>query len=278
MSHPRSRLPSASSRPASLRPTLRTTLLMAVLAGSMSTASVSLAQDDGLDDLPDDLLGADDKGGVKVKDSAPSEDADPEFDFGDDPDWDEAPASVPVPGGLDEDPPDDISGGSLPDDEFFGEDPPDDFIQVAPTAVDPLDEDPPVGLPPAPVGSAAPKLGLGLDTKGKSPLGDHYPATVVGRDLDAVVVELPVLVASKPADFEADYWLITEVMVEDRKVAESRHLVTRASVADMGPTVVWSKSHVPVLERAGQVQLKVSQKVGETDARQLFSKTIDYAL
>ena len=67
-------------------------------------------------------------------------------------------------------------------------------------------------------------------------------------------------------------------MVADRKVAESRHLVTRASVADMGPTVVWSKSHVPVLERAGSIELRVSQESIDGNAASLFTKTVAYEL
>jgi len=253
-------------------PSLRSALMLMPLMWSMTTPA--FAQDEDLDDLPDDVLGGAESGGVKVK-SAPAadDDADPDFDFGDDPDWDAGPAPLPAGDDFGDDPPEDLPAGG---DAFFEDDPPDDLIRPAPVAADPLDADPPeTGGAVAP---AAPKLGLGLDTKGKAPLGDHYAAAVVGRDLDAIVVELPVLVAVKPADFEADYWLITEVMVEDRKVAESRHLVTRASVADMGPTVVWSKSHVPVLERAGSVELKLSQQAGEAAAKPLFTKTVDYAL
>ena len=247
-----------------LRPALMLPLLWAV------SAPVAFAQDDDLDDLPDDLLdGA--GASVKVKSAPTGDDPEPDFDFGDDPDWDAPPAPVPVPGGLDEEPPDDLPAG---DDEFFEDDPPDDF---APAAADPLDGDPPMGGGGAASAGAA-ATGIGLATLGKAPLGDHFPAAIVARDIDAVVIELPVLVAAKPADFDADYWLITEVMVEDRKVAESRHFITRASVADMGATVVWAKSHVPVADREGTVQLKVSQKTGNGTAKSLFTKEVPYAL
>ena len=62
------------------------------------------------------------------------------------------------------------------------------------------------------------------------------------------------------------------------KVGESRHFVSRQSVADMGPTLVWLKSVVPVLERTGKVELRVSQTPDGGEATQLFTKTVDYAL
>mgnify|MGYP000633625584 CR=1 FL=1 len=250
---------------------------LSLLVASSTAPTTALAFDDDLDDLGDDLLDAP-KGGVKTKAPADPE-AEGDFDFGDDPDWDAGPAPVQDDiGGFDEDPPED---GGAPEDDFdFGDDPPDDFIQAPPPpragSGDPLDDDPPADLGPA--GAAAPVLGLGVATKGKSPLADNYPAAIVGKDLDAVVVELPILVASKPTDVAADYWLVTEIHVGDRKVGESRHFVSRQSVADMGPTLVWLKSVVPVLERTGKVELRVSQTPDGGEATQLFTKTVDYAL
>jgi hypothetical protein len=120
---------------------------------------------------------------------------------------------------------------------------------------------------------------LGVATKGMTPLADNYPAAIVGKDLDAVVVELPILVASKPTDVDADYWLVTEIRVGDRKVGETRHYVSRQSVADMGPTLVWLKSVVPVLERTGKLELRVSQApVDAGEETPLFTKSVNYAL
>jgi hypothetical protein len=235
--------------------------------------SHAFAQDDDLDDLPDDLLDADVPPPVKVRDAA-LEEEDPDFDFEDDPDWDAGAPPVPVPGGLDEDPSDDLPSG---DDDFLQDDPPED-IGPAPAAFDPLDEDPLEGSALSAGSAAPPAAGLGLVTMGKAPLGDHFPAAVVASDTDSLVIELPVLIASKPSDFESDYWLITEVIVDDRKVAESRHLITAESLADMGATVVWSKSHVPVLERDGVVLLQVSKQAGEAGPTALFTKELPYAL
>lgn len=256
------------------RSTLAAVLFPLFVAAALPLAAH--AQDEDLDDLPDDFL--QDGGDVTVRDAAPATDGEEEsFDFGDDPDWDAAPDPVPVPAGLDEDPSEQLFDSAGPNDAFLDEDPPDDIVRPAPAA-DPFDADPPEGGGGASRPAAGPALGLGFSTKGKAALADNFPAKVVARDLDAVVVELPVLVASKPADFSADYWLITEVMVADRKVAESRHLVTRTSVADMGPTVVWSKSHVPVLERTGSIELRVSQESVDGNATPLFTKTVAYEL
>ena len=86
--------------------------LLAVLFPLFVAAALPLAanaQDEDLDDLPDDFL--QDGGDVKVRDTAPATDGEEEsFDFGDDPDWDAAPDPVPVPAGLDEDP----GGGAGP--------------------------------------------------------------------------------------------------------------------------------------------------------------------
>ena len=259
---------------------LRTLILATALCIGATSPHVALAQDEDLDDLPDDFLQDAGGGEIKVKEAPAEDDEDPDFEFGDDPDWDAPPPPVPVPGGLDEDPAEDLPDAGGPSDEFFSEDPPDDFSRPAPSA-DPLDADPPEGgaggaASPAPAPGRS--LGLDLETRGKAPLADNYPVSVVARDLDAVVVELPVLIASKPADFAEAYWIITEVAVEERKVAESRHYVTKASIADMGPTVVWSKSHVPVLERAGSIEITVSQSADGADATPLFSKTVPYEL
>ena len=181
--------------------------------------------------------------------------------------------------GLDGDPPEE---GGLPEDDFdFGDDPPDDFIQAPPPRTagsgDPLDDDPPADLRPTSA-AAAPVFGFGIATKGEQPLADNYPAASDAKDLDAVVVELPILVASKPADVSADYWIVTAIHVGDRKVGESRHFVGRSSVADMGPTLVWLKSVVPVLESTGKVELRVSQLPEGGEASLLFTKTVKYAL
>ena len=251
-------------------------LALSLFATAGAFPTVAVADDDDLDDLGDDLLDDVGKGTVKAKpapDGDPAE-GDPDFDFGDDPDWDAGPAPIDDSDGFDDDPPDD--GGGLPADDFdFGDDPPDDFIQAPPPPPPPAPPAAPVAAVPA---GPAPIVGLGVATKGMKPLADNYPATIVGKDLDAVVVELPILVAGKPTDVEGDYWIITEIRVEDRKVGESRHSVSRSTVADMGPTLVWLKSVVPVLERAGEVELRVSQKAEGADAAPLFTKTVSYEL
>jgi len=259
----------------------RSNLLLSLVWGTcLSISAPAVAWDDDLDDLPSDLLDADSPPEVKVKDDFDDEE-DPDFDFGDDPDWDAGPEPVPVPAGLDGDPSQDLPPAN---DEFFEDDPPPNMADVPPV------EDPPAAAPaPAPVAAAAPPVaaaappaeptsGLGISTRGLAPLGDHYEATIVNRDVDALVVELPVLVATQPTDYDGDFWLIVEVLSDDKAVAESRHRITRPSIAEMGATVVWSKSHVPVIDREGTLKIRVSRKSSNGSIKELFMKEVPYTL
>lgn len=295
----------------------RSTSLWIALAApfflNLCVQSTAFAGDD-FDDLPDEDL--EDEDPPEGRPSAPASGGDG-FDFGEDPEWDDAPAPVPVPKGLDEDP-EEGRGKAAPKDDFLEEDPledratgrspsqgldddePSDVFRAAPRKDTFLDDEDPVeivrpptsapidDLPaapktaparaPAPVVVAAPASGIGVETKGKRALSDNFPAVVVGRDLDAVVVELPILVANKPTDHKADYWLIVDVMIADRKVGEQRYWVAENTIAEMGPTLVWCKAHVPVSGRTGKVRLKVSKVVGSADPSELFVQTVEYAL
>lgn len=283
---------------------------LAVLALALAPTT-GLAFDDDLDFEDDDFFDevSRDK---KNKDSRRSDDedlgdelgADPIEGGGDDPEWD-APIEPeiiddPVEGfedpGIGEDP--DEGFGTDPDegfgedpDEGFGEDPPSDARTAAVSgsgrelAEDPLD-DFPADKParkPAPVAKAPAKPAgparLSLKTSDKDPLSGAFPAGVVAVDVDAVVVELPVLVARSGSDFDGgDFWLVAEIEVGGKKVGESRQLVTKAGVADLGPTVVWMKQHVPVVEAKGDVTVKVSRIDGEDPPSALFTKKAPYKL
>ena len=108
---------------------------------------------------------------------------------------------------------------------------------------------------------------------GRTALAGNYEATVVHTDRDSVVVELPVLVAQTGADFADSFWLVGEVFVDGHKVAESRQLVTGASVATSGPTVAFMKLQAPVTASSGDIEVRVSQ-----DDSALFSKNVAYSL
>lgn len=268
-----------------MHPTSRALLLGVILGLAPATA---VAADDDLD-FDDDFFEEVSKDkrdkASKTDRDLPDLDDDPVDDeIDEDPEWD-----APDDPDILDDPPDDFGDP----DEDFGEDPPDDIrgASVAPGGgFDDLDEDPPDDFdrpaprkaapkpPPkkaAPVGPAR----LSLKTSGKEPLSGAYEASVVALDVDAVIVELPVLVAASGGSYDGgEYMVVSEFMLGDKKVGESRHLVSKATVADLGPTVVWVKQHVPVTDPSGAIQVKVSRIDAEDPPTQLFTKKVSYKL
>ena len=236
--------------------------------------------DDFFDEVSKDKRGKADRGDREL----PDPDEDPMDDAGDeDPDWD-----APTEPDIIDDPPEDFG-----DPDEFGEDPPDEprRAAVVPTGgFDDLGEDPPDDLDrPAPPKRAAAKpppkaapagpARLTLKTSGKEPLTGAYAAAVVGLDVDAVIVELPVLVASSGGSFSGgEFMVVSEFMLGDKKVGESRHLVNRATIADLGPTVLWVKQHVPVTDPSGSIEVIVSRVDAEDPPSPLFTKQVDYRL
>ncbi len=124
----------------------------------------------------------------------------------------------------------------------------------------------------------APRLPYSL--AGKAPLGDNYAATVVFSERDAVVVELPVLVARSPADFSGgDFWLVGEALQGGAVVAASRSWVGTGSLAQAGPTLAFVKMLVPVSAAAGDLEIRVSRLgEGESTPTVLFSRSVTYQL
>jgi hypothetical protein len=183
---------------------------------------------------------------------------------GDDPDEGFGPVDEDPDAGLGEDP---DEGLSEDPDEGFAPDPDEGFD------ADPV-EAPARAAPPA--GRQAPK---GLDTDGKSPLAGSFRATVVMVDVDAVTVELPVLVAQNASSWsDAEYWLVAEYSVQGKKVGEARHLVSAAHLSDLAPSIAWLKAQVPVLEQEGEVEVKVSKMGADGSPSELFSKRVSYTL
>jgi len=185
----------------------------------------------------------------------------------------------PMPEGDDEDPEWDApreprpaggAGGSGEGGGGFDEDPDFDDPELAPQKPKPAA----APKPAAPSGPAR----LALNASGKAPLADNFPGQVVAKDVDAVIVELPVLVAAKGADHKADYWVIAEISVGTVKIGESRTWVSKTGIADLGPTFVWIKAHVPVADNAGEVVIKLSSQPEGGQPKALFSKTIAYSL
>lgn len=259
--------------------------------------SMALASDDALafeDDLEFDDEFFDevsrDKDAKPDRDPSDVPEGDPVMDGPDeDPEWD-----MPVDPDIIDDPPEDLGGGLGDPEDDFGDDPPGDLgpSTTAPGGgFDDFDEDPPDSFDrpaPAPKPAAAPAPApaaptgparLSLKVSGKEPLSGAFDASVVAIDVDAVVVELPVLVATSGTGFRGgDFTLIAEVMLGERKVGESRHIVSTAGITDLGPTVVWVKQHVPVTDPKGEIELRISRIDAEDPPSPLFTKTVSYRL
>lgn len=109
------------------------------------------------------------------------------------------------------------------------------------------------------------------------PLSAVSPAQVVFSNADSIVVELPVLLARTPADVDGDFWLVGEVFVEGKKVAETRQFVSASGLAQLGPTTAFLKLQAPVSAPVGQVEMKVSQ-VTSAGTKPLFTQQVKYRL
>lgn len=118
-----------------------------------------------------------------------------------------------------------------------------------------------------------------LDVAGRDPLADNYPLQVVAVDRDAVVVELPVLLARSRVGTDEGFALIAEVMVDNQVVSRVVQTVESSSLAEFGPSFAFLKIMAPVLESEGQVSLKLSRaKVDGTEPTELFTRSTPYSL
>jgi hypothetical protein len=149
----------------------------------------------------------------------------------------------------------------------------DEEIEI-PAYVPPPKEEPKARAASAPAGGELP-----IDLSGKAPLGDHFPATVAFVAPGAVVVDLPVVVATDAAGFDGvAYWLVVEASADGKKVAETRAQVTRDALAAGAPSVVWFRTFVPVAGESGLVELRVG-KAASPAARPtpILTRSVPYA-
>ena len=114
---------------------------------------------------------------------------------------------------------------------------------------------------------------ISLDVAGKEPLADNYPVEVVAVDRDAVVDELPVLVGRSRVGFEKDFVLTGEVWVGTTKVGQVQTNITKDSLADFGPSFVFLKVLAPVVDKEGQVTVRVKK-----DGAEIFARSTPYSL
>jgi hypothetical protein len=215
-----------------------------VLAGP-----VSADDDDEFDFLEDD----DDEILIAPSDTPKGKDA--FIDMGDeDPDWDMDAPTDALPEYQDEDP---VEEFDAPDEEFA-------------LPEEETEED---------IRGRQEDRGITLPTEGKLPLTDNYPIEIVAKDLDAIVVELPVLVALVRSDFESEFWVNVEVRVNGNRVGESRQLVTADSLSDLAASFIWIKAFVPVSEARGTVEFRVDREDPETgEVLPQFTASSNYEL
>jgi hypothetical protein len=119
---------------------------------------------------------------------------------------------------------------------------------------------------------------VALEVAGKTPLANNYPASIVAVDRDAVVLELPVLVARSREGAEP-FVLIGSVFVGATKVGEVRQSFDAASLAEFGPTFAFLKLAAPVASPTGELKVVVAKaKADGTGAVELFTQTTAYHL
>lgn len=120
---------------------------------------------------------------------------------------------------------------------------------------------------------------ISIDVAGKQPLSDNYPLEVVAVDRDAVVVELPVLLARSRVEVETGFLVYAEVYVGDERVTEVRQVVEESSVAEFGPSFAFLKLLAPVVEPQGQIKVKVFRAdLDGGNREELFTRITPYAL
>lgn len=116
------------------------------------------------------------------------------------------------------------------------------------------------------------------DIIGADKLTDAYPATVASPGKGVVLVELPVLVAHDPKDFEGRaFWVVTEVYADGMKVGSTRNEVRRETLATAGPSFVFVKMQVPVPAESGELEIKVGKATASGgQASPLYARKVPY--
>ena len=241
----------------------RSVLLVSLL--SPATAAAEEDEFDFLEDEDDELI-------IAPGDGETNRNA--VIDLGDeDPDWDMDSPSSDLPEEDSEDPDWDMDspGDELP--EMESEDPTEDFDSPEDDLMMPEE------TPSVDIRGRKEDRGIMLDTEGKTPLAGNYPLQIISKDLDAIVVELPVLLAQARSDFQADFWVIAEVRVNGNRIGESRQWVTSASLSDLGASFAWIKMFVPVAEAQGTVEIVVKREGADSEeAAPLFSASVAYEM
>ncbi|MAY79206.1 MAG: hypothetical protein CL930_00290 [Deltaproteobacteria bacterium] len=114
----------------------------------------------------------------------------------------------------------------------------------------------------------------------KQPLSDNFPLRILGHEPDALLIELPLLIVNKPSEFDGRaFWVIVEIFVDGKKVADHRQIVDKTTITTMGPTHAWVKAMVPIPSPQGQLDLRVSRLYTEGNiAEGMFVRSVRYGL
>jgi len=160
------------------------------------------------------------------------------------------------------------------DDEDDMEDDPDEDFDLIEDEEDDLDEAS-SSMPFDDFGEDPPENGDGAGLA-LSPFADNYPLKIVQREMDSIVVELPILIANGGMDFDsAGVWIIADVMVNGHRVAQNRQLVTKEAVAELGATHVWVKAAAPIDGPEASVEVRVSKtNANGSRTEPLFSRSV----
>lgn len=118
--------------------------------------------------------------------------------------------------------------------------------------------------------------GLNLDSARS--LGDNFELELVDKGPDAVVVELPVVITTRSADYLGEKsWIVARFYVNGSRAGEQRHIVHPTTIAEAGPTIVWVKGHLPVpVGSKGEVEVQVVQEFMDGEEMALFTRVRRY--
>ncbi len=121
---------------------------------------------------------------------------------------------------------------------------------------------------------------LPIETAGREPLVDNYPARILYVDNESVVVEMPVLYARTRAEFDGiAFWLVAEAYADGKRTSESRMYVSRDGIANLTPSVHFFQLSVPVTGSSGKIEVRVGKAAsGAARATPLFTRTVDFKL
>lgn len=128
--------------------------------------------------------------------------------------------------------------------------------------------------------AAPPPMAKGAlpDIIGADKLTNAYAPTVASPGAGVVLLELPVLVAHDPSDFDGRaFWVVTDIYADGMKVGSARSEVRRETLSTAGPSFVFVKVQVPVPSESGELEIKVGKATASGgQAEPLYTRKVSY--